>query len=149
MQKWDNRACSDCTRITPTQTRIARFQELDCIASPNSAKTFPCLFDPPPSPSPKKLYLLKTSFPCFFFSILPLSFPIRFYSFHCSSFNKKVSILNHHYGKVVMSLPQVSVACSHGSHPPQKNAQFSRVANNTPWSTRGVYYNILLKKNYT
>ena len=67
VQKWDNTACNDYTQITSTRTRIAQIQTLDSVASPNSTKAFPCLFDLPPSPSPKNLYLLKTFFLIFLF----------------------------------------------------------------------------------
>ena len=40
VQKWENNACNDCTWITPTRTRIARFQAFDYVASPNLAKAF-------------------------------------------------------------------------------------------------------------
>ena len=41
------------------------------------------------------------------FSIQPFSSPSSLYQSHCWPFNKKVSILNHHHVKVVMSLPHV------------------------------------------
>ena len=120
MQKWDNRACSDCTWINPTRTRIVRLQALDFVASLNSAKAFPCLFDSPCSHSPKNLYpsslprlsLCSSSIPLYFsFQSQPppsLLLPSMFSTSSTAHSSTKSLSLNHHHVEVVMSLPHVS-----------------------------------------
>ena len=120
VQKWDNRACSDCTWINPTRTRIVRLQALDFVASLNSAKAFPCLFDSPCSHSPKNLYLsslprlslCSSSIPLYFsFQSQPppsLLLPSMFSTSSTAHSSTKSLSLNHHHVEVVMSLPHVS-----------------------------------------
>ena len=108
VHKWDDRAYSGYTWITPSRIRIARLQALDSVGAPNSTTTFPCLFGSLFSHYLKTSTCRKPYSSCFSspssFFLLQASNGSTVYSLlHCSLF-KKCRHLNHHHGKVAVSL---------------------------------------------